>query len=108
MIIKIGGKKINISCKKVSFFGGVRGLMFRNKETKNLLFEYSGSIHSFFVFFNFLIIWLDKKNNVVDFKIIKPFRFHVKTEKKFKKFIEIPLNSKNKKIIDFFRRYKKI
>ncbi len=108
MIIKLGGRKIKITFRKVSFLEGIRGLMFRNKETENLLFEYTGGIHSFFVFFPFLIAWLDSKNKVVDFKIVKPFQFHVKTGKKFGSFLEIPLNLQNKKIINFFRRYKKI
>jgi uncharacterized membrane protein (UPF0127 family) len=95
MKIIFGKKRIEIPVRKVSLLGGVRGLMFRGKETKNLMFEYTGRIHSFFVFFKFLILWLDEKNNVVDWRVVRPFSLRVKSKKKFEKFVEIPLNKDN-------------
>jgi len=105
-------KSINIFVKKVSDFERFSGLMFRSKETMNLLFDFpyytNMSLHSWFVFFPFLAVWLDKKNNVLDFKIVKPFCLSVNSKKIYRKFIEIPLNTRNKKIIKFFRRKGKI
>ena len=106
MIINYKNKKIKISVKKVSSLGKITGLMFRKKITENLLFSFgkktSLKIHSFFVFFNFLAVWLDEKNRVIDFKIIKPFTLAVTSKKPFRRLIEIPINKKSKKILDFF------
>jgi len=99
-------KKIEVSARKVSKFGKFSGLMFKTKNSENLLFEFKKEtkmqIHSFFVFFNFLAIWLDKKNRVVDFKKVNPFTPKISPNKSFSRLIEIPFNNKNKKIIRFF------
>ncbi|MCX8158782.1 MAG: DUF192 domain-containing protein [Candidatus Pacearchaeota archaeon] len=96
------GKKIFINVRKAN---KILGLMFKPKESANLLFEFDKkgyyAIHSFFVFFSFLVLWLDEKNNVVEKRIVKPFEFCVSPKKPFKKIIEIPFNNKNKKIINF-------
>ncbi|MDP1695660.1 MAG: hypothetical protein Q8L29_01965 [archaeon] len=105
MKVFLGGKNIDIPVRKVSFLGMTRGLMFRFRDTRNLFFDnFNGAIHSWFVFFPFLAIWLDKNNKVVEYEIIKSWRSYIKPKKKFAKLVEIPLNSKNKKIIDFFIR----
>lgn len=100
-----GRKKIRLDVKKVYFFGRFSGLMFRNKSTSNLLFEFSRdvsiSIHSLFVFFPFLAVWLDGKNRIIEKRIIKPFIFSAKPMKNFRKLVEIPLNNENKKIVHF-------
>lgn len=97
--------KIN-NIKKLNLFGKFSGLMFRTSKTKNMLFEFKKdtnlAIHSFFVFFKFLAIWVDEKNRVIDFKLVNPFLSNIKSKKRFKKLIELPLNSDNKEIIDFF------
>jgi len=112
MKIYFKNKEIEIPVKKVSNFGMLRGLTFKSKDTENLLFEFEKStklsIHSYFVFFDFLAIWLDEKNKVVDFRVICPFMFKVKPKKSFQKLIEIPLNNKNKKIINYFVGKRKI
>ncbi len=112
MIIKYKKQKINIPIRKVSYFGKVSGLIFKNKETKNLLFEFKKEtnmrIHSFFVFFTFLAIWTNKKNEVIEFRFIKPFNPVIKPKKSFQKLIEIPLNNKNKKIISYFVGKRKV
>lgn len=78
-----------------------RGLMFRNvKNSPRLLFNGRFAIHSYFVFFPFLTLWLDSENNVVDYKIVKPFKTYVNSSKKFSKILEIPLNKGNKNIVD--------
>tara|TARA_Y100000296_G_scaffold84834_1_gene119220 strand:- start:7619 stop:7957 length:339 start_codon:yes stop_codon:yes gene_type:complete len=112
MKITYNKKKINIPVKKVSKLRKITGLMFRKRITNNLLFLFNKSsnmnIHSYFVFFNFLAIWTDNKNNVIDKKIVKPFTLSVKPKKSFHKLIEIPINEKNEKIIHFFVGGRKI
>ena len=104
--IKVGGKEKVLNLKKSSKVGKVIGLMFKSKNTNSLLFEFnkktSMKIHSFFVFFDFLVLWIDDKNNVIDFKIVKPFTLSVKSKKPFSKVIEIPVNKKNREDIEFF------
>ena len=104
MIVKLKRKRINIDVKKLSFFGKFTGLMFRSRNTENLLFDFSNSrekaIHSFFVFFPFLALWLDDKNNIVEYNLVKPFTFLVKPKKDVSQLIEVPANDKNKEIIE--------
>ena len=98
-------KKIEIPVKKISEFGKFSGLMFQTKNIENLLFEFKKetkmSIHSFFVFVPFLAVWLDKKNRVLEIKIVKPFSISVGIKKSFSKLIELPFNNKNKGILKF-------
>jgi uncharacterized membrane protein (UPF0127 family) len=104
MKIKHRGKTLQIPIKKTNFFSRISGLMFRTKNTKNLYFEFPSyefaGIHSYFVFFKFLALWLDESNNVVDFQIVRPFTFLIKPNSPSKKLIELPLNVRNKKIIE--------
>ena len=106
VIVKDHNKKIKINLKKTGLFTRGSGLMFRTKNTDNLLFEFGKdvriSITSFFVFFPFLAIWLDKNNNVVDKKIVKPFILSIKPRNKFRKIIEVPLRENTEDIIKFF------
>ena len=112
MKVKLDKITINIEVKKVSEIGKYSGLMFRTRNTENLLFEFknwkTASIHSLFVFFSFLAVWIDEKNKVVDFEIVKPFRVFARSRKPSTKLIEIPLNLKNKQILDFFVGERKI
>lgn len=97
MDLKINSKGKNITLKNPTkcntIFSRFRGLMFRRK-LKPLIFEFSKpvtlSIHSLFVFKSFRAIWL-LNNEIVDDKIIKPFRFHIKPKKEFNVLIELPL-----------------
>ncbi|MBU0467290.1 MAG: DUF192 domain-containing protein [Nanoarchaeota archaeon] len=106
MKINFNKKWIDIDLRKTSQLGKVFGLMFKSSKTQNLLFEFSDreikTIHSFFVFFPFLAVWLDKKNKVLDYKLVKPFTLAVNSKTAPKKLIEIPLNNKNKKIVEIF------
>jgi len=108
MIVHYGDRSININTRKLSFMGRFFGLMFREKNTENFLFEFKKEtkiiIHSYFVFFDFLAIWLDKGNRVVDWRIVKPFTAVVRPKAKSFKMIEVPLNKSNHEIIDFFRK----
>ncbi|MEK6844269.1 MAG: hypothetical protein AABX83_02480 [Nanoarchaeota archaeon] len=106
IIINYRGKRLNLDVKKLGKFSKGIGLMFKNKNNENLLFDFEKdvgiSIHSFFVFFPFLVIWLDVKNNVLEYKVVKPFWPYIRPKKYFRRFIEIPLNKKNEKIIRLF------
>ena len=93
------GKKFNIDVEVCGFFGKIFGLMFKSKESANaLLFEFEKptrmSIHSLFVFFPFLAIWLNKKGKVIEIKKVKPFTASVFSKKNFYKLLEIPFNKK--------------
>ena len=87
--VKFGKEELNIWVKKVSKLGRVTGLMFKSQESPNLLFEFSNSkiqaIHSYFVFFSFLAIWLDENNKVTDFTAVHPFTSLIKPKKPSKK-----------------------
>lgn len=112
MKVYFTGKSINIDAKKASFLGRSTGLMFRSRNTDNLLFEFKTatriSFHSFFVFFPFLVLWLDEQNRVIDYKICKPFEMKISTRKSFKKVIELPLNRNNSHIVHFFVGKRKV
>ena len=111
--MKNKSKKIRLSYKKEKFvidlkicnwFEKFSGLMFsRREKAKSLLFDFKRpvkkAIHSYFVFFPFIAIWLNDKNKVIDFKIVKPFTSPTFPKKSFSKIIEIPINKKYEKIV---------
>lgn len=107
LILDYKDKKIAVNVKTASFFGGIRGLMFR-KKSGNLLFSFerdsSMAIHSIFVFSPFLALWLDSRNRVLDFKIVRPFSLYVNTSRKYRKILEMPLSKENEEIIKCFYR----
>jgi len=109
MDIKLEGKKITIpDIKKCNLFWMIKGLMFtkRNKAKALLLFNFKkprkAKIHSFFVFFPFIAVWLNDKNEVIEFKIVKPWIPLILPNKKFSKMVEIPINKKYSKIAEYF------
>lgn len=98
------GRKIKIKAKTCNFLRKFFGLMFKSKEkSEALLFEFRKpvkiKIHSLFVFFPFIAIWLDDKNKIVDFKVVKPFSFTISSKKPCNKLIEIPVNKKYRDLI---------
>ncbi|MBS3099198.1 DUF192 domain-containing protein [Candidatus Pacearchaeota archaeon] len=101
--INIGKRSLEIDAKKVASLGMFSGLMFRSKNTKNLLFEFSkpkrAAIHSLFVFFPFAALWLDDKNNLVDSHYVEPFTLSVSPKRPARRLIELPTNKKNKYIL---------
>ena len=103
--IKHKGKILKLEAGECGVFKKGIGLMFRSKNTENLLFPFSSdvriSIHSFFVFFPFLAVWLDGENRVMELKIVRPFTMVIRPKKKFRKLVELPLNNKNTRIVDF-------
>lgn len=105
MRIKINKSYFNIkNLKTCNEFEKFSGLMFSSrKNARALLFKFNKptrlAIHSFFVFYPFLAIWLDEKNKAVKISVVKPFNPFVKPKKSFTKLIEIPLSKKYRKII---------
>lgn len=102
--IRYKSKNILIDVKLVPFWYEGFGLMFKRKrKAKAFLFSYgfptTMTIFSLFIPFNFLAIWLDKNNNLIEKKIVKPGDEGVRPSSKFYKLIEIPVNDKYKKII---------
>lgn len=107
------GKRINIIAKECSGLNRFLGLMFKDRDDANpLLFEFkkpvSFAIHSFFVFFPFIAVWMDEGNNVVEFKIVEPFSLSVKAKRQYKKLLEIPMNEKYNRKINFSSVIRKV
>ncbi len=96
-------KIFNVNVVRMNFFTQFIGLMFTFKNTKIRLFSYSKNsnarIHSWFVFYSFLIVWLDDKKRIIAWKKVFPFTSCVAPPKNFRHFIEIPFNSSNKQIL---------
>ncbi|MEK6873760.1 MAG: hypothetical protein AABW91_02855 [Nanoarchaeota archaeon] len=103
--IFLNGKEIVVrDIIKANQFMKIKGLMFSIRENAfPILFETKNplSIHSFFVFYEFLAIWLDDKNKVLDYKIVKPFSIREIAEKEFSKILEIPLNRRYYDVVNF-------
>ena len=101
-------KKINLNVKKLSglknFTGGL--MFISGKKAKPLLFEFKKpekiAFTGLFVFFPFMILWLYRKNNVLDAKKIRPFEWHIPTRKPYFKVLEIPFNKKYNKTAQLF------
>lgn len=98
------GRKISVAAKECRGIRKFIGLMFKQGQKANaLIFSFEKpvriKIHSFFVFFPFLAVWLDDRNNVVDLKSVKPFSLIISSKKRFSKLIEIPINNRYSKEI---------
>lgn len=96
--------KITLKLKKCNFFEMGLGLMFKKEKTAEaLLFEFKKptkmALTSYFVFFPFIAVWLDKRNNVMEMKKINPFTAHIPSKMPFTRLVEIPINKKYEKII---------
>ena len=106
MILRYRKRKIRFNARKAGFLGKVFGLMLRTRKTKNILFVFSQktkiSIHSWFVFFSFLAVWMDENNNVIEYRVVRPFSTTIRPKKLFKKLLEIPFNRKNERLLGFF------
>jgi uncharacterized membrane protein (UPF0127 family) len=98
-------KEFIVEARECSFFRKGTGLMFRPRNTDNLVFSFNKETRrpftGLFCFFPFLIIWLDKRNKVLSIKLVKPFESGLPSKKPFKKVLELPLNRKNKRIIQY-------
>ncbi|MBS3084289.1 DUF192 domain-containing protein [Candidatus Pacearchaeota archaeon] len=94
----LGRKKINLEAHVVPKWCEWLGLMFRRREkARALLFEFKKpvrmAIHSYFVFFPFVAIWVDSHNKVIAIKRVEPFKFRVLPSEKFIRLIEVPVNT---------------
>ena len=99
-------RKISFEVLKVPWWYEGIGLMFsRRKKASALIFNLRKSsrmaIHSWFVFFPFVAIWLDKNKKIISIKEIRPFRFRILPSVKFEYLIEIPKNEKYDEIMNF-------
>jgi uncharacterized membrane protein (UPF0127 family) len=102
--IFLNKNKIRINVEKCNYLEMIKGLMFSKKEnSKILLFEFKKEkriiIHSFFVFYKFVAIWLDENNNILEIKKVSPFSLSIIPKYNSFKLIEIPLIKNHFKII---------
>jgi len=107
IVVDYGKKKVSINVSKCSFLGKMIGLMFSRKENASVLlfdFKYPNrmGIHSYFVFFDFLAVWVDSKGKVIQVDYVKPWTIFLRPRKKYVKLIEIPINNKNKVLVTKF------
>ncbi|VVB83751.1 Uncharacterised protein [uncultured archaeon] len=107
IIVRYKNKKIRIDAEDCGCFKKFSGLMFSKREKAEiLLFDFDEKqkirIHSFFVFYPFIAVWLDDKNRTVDLKIVNPFTPYASPKKSCFRLIEIPINRSTKKYQQFF------
>ena len=106
MKIQDCSKQIEVpNVKRVSELGKIRGLMFcRREKCPALLFEFKKptklKIHSCFVGFSFIALWLDNKNNILEKKVVRPWKISISPRKPFNKLLEIPINTKYCSLIE--------
>lgn len=92
-----------------SFWKKFRGLMFRKSLDHALVFDlgketrHGASIHSFFVFFAFDAIFLDKNKKIVDMKTVSPFGFCI-PRKPSRFIVEVPKKTIEKKNLKLGRK----
>ena len=102
--LKYKNKKIKFDVKRCNLFWMVKGLMFVRCEKAKalLLFDFKKprrmKIHSFFCP-RFVAVWLDEKDNVIEVKMVKPWRSFVLPRKKFSRLVEIPCSGKYEDIV---------
>lgn len=100
--IYYSGRTYKLNVKSLGFLSRFRGLMFRGSDTENLLFDFGRdvrfSIHSFFVFFSFLAVWLDSENKVIEYMIVRPFLFGIRPKIKFRRLVEIPITKGSRNV----------
>jgi len=107
LTIKYKKKRIKLIAEDCNLWKKFIGLMFCfREEAEILLFSFKRKqkikIHSFFVFFPFIAVWIDNKNNILDMKIVKPFTPLIYSKKSSYSIVEIPLNKKFEKITNLF------
>jgi len=105
MRIKI--RNLSVDVKKCNGFGRFRGLMFiQRKKAKALLFDFDRQcrtgIHSLFVFFPFIAVWMDSKGKILETRKIRPFLPFVSIKKPYSQLVEIPDNKKYRSIVKLF------
>ena len=96
--IKIKNRSFLIKeVKPAKGFEIFRGLMFSNREKSHaLLFNIKSSLHSLFVFLPFIVLWLDDKNKVLEWKLVKSWKLYINSNSDYSKILEIPINRRYK------------
>ena len=102
LILKEGDRKISDIQIADSFSSRLRGLMFKKEIEYPLLFEipqnrksrYESSIHSCFMRFELILVFIDKNNIIFEIAELKPWRWHV-PKKSAKYIIEFDKNQFN-------------
>lgn len=99
------GKRFTLKVHEVGFFRRGIGLMFRSSRTKILLFSFRHpsrvAITSYFVFFPFVAVWLNKRGTVLEARIIKPFVVAVRPRFPSSYLVEIPFSPGTSRITRF-------
>ena len=103
--LSYGKNRFDLNLKVCDSFEKFSGLMFtRREKARALLFDFKkptkNAIHSWFVFFDFIAIWLDENGKIIKFEVVKPFRFLVRPARNYSKLIEIPMNGKYSRIVE--------
>jgi uncharacterized membrane protein (UPF0127 family) len=112
MKINFNKKSIEISgVQECNWLNKIVGLMFcRRQKAKALVFNFHKKtkmpIHSFFVFFPFLAIWLDDKNKVMEIKKVRPFTPKISSTNPYFKLLEVPINKRYEKPLKFLDKNK--
>ncbi len=110
--VSYGKRKKNISVEHVKGWKKYFGLMFRSSETQPLYFSFSSGkkivIHSWFVFFSFLAVWLDSKDSVIRWEIVKPFTASLYGPQGCAALLEIPCISEKAAFNNFIVGKRKI
>lgn len=101
------GKRIKLFAEDCNWWRKFSGLMFSKKEEAEILFfgfkrKQNIAIHSFFVFYPFIAVWLDEKNKAIDVRVVKPFTSYASPKEKALSLVEIPICKKNKRFVKFF------
>lgn len=100
-------KTLSLDVKPCNWFEKFSGLMFTRREKARALLLMDSRrpivwrIHSFFVFFSFVAVWLDDKNKIIDSGIVNPFTLSIKSKRPFYKLIEVPINKRYKRVLGF-------
>lgn len=106
IIINYKNKKITLDVKKLKGLERYRGLIFKKRNSEILLFEFKKDVklvfHSLFVFFPFLLLWLDNNNRIIEYHRVNPFTPCVFPRKPFRKVVEIPISPLTRRFLTFF------
>ena len=107
ILLRYKGQSREITLKVCNWFWMVCGLMFARRKSAEalLLFDFDEprkwKIHSYFVFFPFVALWLDEKNKIIEKRVVKPFTLFSLPKEAFSKLIEIPINERYSEIVKF-------
>jgi uncharacterized membrane protein (UPF0127 family) len=95
MLVRIKSLKINAKVCK-SFLSKIMGFMlcFSRKNARLFMFDMEKhvDIHMFFVFFPLIVVWLDKKMEIIKIKKMIPFISYSRAKAKY--VLEIPYSDK--------------